>query len=72
MNLKNLLASAALAVSAVFASPASAQYGGSAIGVNFGGGYSRTNIDTPNGSYKVSNSYIGGGIGVNAVSGSIS
>lgn len=69
MNLKNLLASAALAVSAVFASPASAQYGGSAIGVNFGGGYSRTKIDTPQGTVKVSNSYIGGGIGVNAASG---
>ena len=69
MNLKNLLASAALAVSALLASPAAAQYGGSSIGMNFGGGWSSTKVDTPNGSYKVSNSYIGGGIGVNAVSG---
>ena len=71
MNLKNLLASAALAVSAVFASPAAAQYGysNSSLGVNFGGGYSNTKVDTPQGTYRVSNSYIGGSIGVNAASG---
>jgi len=69
MNLKTLLASAVLATSTLFASSASAQYGGSAIGVNFGGGYSTTKVDTPQGTYRVSNSYIGGGIGVNAASG---
>ena len=69
MNLKTLLASAALTVTALFAAPAAAQYGGSSIGVGFGGSYSRTKIDTPQGTVKVSNSQIGGSIGINSVSG---
>lgn len=69
MNFKTLVSVGILTVAGLFASPAVAQYGGTNIGVGFGGSYSRTKIDTPQGTVRVSNSQIGGGIGINSVSG---
>lgn len=75
MTLKTLFISTALAASALFARSAHAQYGYSGygstgIGVNFGGSYSKTVVTGPNGqSASVSNTFIGGSIGMNSVGG---
>lgn len=72
MTLKTLVSSTVLTASAFLTTTASAQYGygGSAVGVNFGGSYSKTTFTGPNGkSASISNTTIGGSIGVNSASG---
>ena len=72
MTLKTLLVSAAFAASTLFTSSASAQYGygSTGVGVNFGGAYSKTTVTGSNGqSASVSNTTIGGSIGMNSVGG---
>ena len=70
MTLKTLIVSSTLALTSL----ASAQYygGGNAYGVNvgFGGSYNRTNISGPNGgSTTITNTSLGGGIGVGVAGG---
>ena len=67
MNLKSLIVSAAVSLSA-FASSASAQWSGGSVG--FGGSYSRTSISGPNGgNTTITNTSLGGGINVGYGSG---
>ena len=69
MNLKSLFVSAALSLAA-FTSSASAQWGGTSVGVGFGGSYSRTSISGPyGGNTTITNTSLGGGIGVGYNSG---
>lgn len=69
MNLKSLFVSAVLSLTA-FASSASAQWGGTSVGVGFGGSYSRTSISGPyGGNTTITNTTLGGGIGVGYNSG---
>ena len=49
MTLKTLSLSTVLTATALLTAPAAAQYGGSSIGVNFGGAYSKTTVTGPNG-----------------------
>jgi hypothetical protein len=67
MNLKSLIVSAAISLSAL-ASNASAQWGGGSVG--FGGSYSRTSISGPyGGNTTITNTTLGGGINVGYGSG---
>jgi|694.fasta_scaffold32560_15 hypothetical protein len=69
MNLKSLIVSAALSLSA-FSSSASAQWSGGSVGVGFGGSYSRTSISGPyGGNTTITNTTLGGGINVGYGSG---
>jgi hypothetical protein len=67
MNLKSLIVSAAVSLSALTSS-ASAQWSGGSVG--FGGSYSRTSISGPNGgNTTITNTSLGGGINVGYGSG---
>lgn len=61
MTLKTLIVSSTLAL----ASAASAQWSGYGVNAGFGGSYNRTSISGPNGgSTTITNTSLGGGIGV--------
>ena len=72
MTLKTLVSTTVFVASAFLTTSAHAQYGygGTGVGINFGGSYSKTTITGPNGkSASISNTRIGGSIGMNSVSG---
>jgi len=69
MNLKTLFVSTVVSLASL-ASSASAQWGGTSVGVGFGGSYSRTSISGPyGGNTTITNTSLGGGIGVGYNSG---
>ena len=70
MNLKSLIVSATLSLSAMTSTVFAQYYGGGSVGVGFGGSYSRTSISGPcGGNTTITNTSLGGGINVGYGSG---